>query len=298
MNNKLAPHPVKPETDRPGLSVSPYLTAEDENVFQRGQRFGDPDRPVELHFYRNDVVLKDPTVRMHPRGHHDGPKRGKICRLSPKSQKRMAFVANNTEVSLKGLLTLTYQADIAPKNGRIAKKHLDSFLKFWRRSEYGQYLWFLEFTKNETVHFHMFTELAPAFPRIKVDKGAEINLKETRFFSQRWAEIVGAGGKAQEKMSRVSARFEAVRDIDGAGRYASKYAFKREQKLVPLHYHDVGRFWGASRALKPTPHQETTITAKEAYERFKAFYVEERDFHYFYGIQHGAAKDERTNDNA
>jgi hypothetical protein len=44
---------------------------------------------------------------------------------------------------------------------------------------------------------------------------------------------------------------ELIRSENGARNYVAKYASKERQKKVPDEYRSVGRFWGASRQVKP-----------------------------------------------
>ena len=74
----------------------------------------------------------------------------------------MAFVAANTAVIFKTMITLTYPA-VWPGNGRLVKKQLRAFLKFavhnlFPRPEDAEriaYLWFLEFQARGAPHIHL-----------------------------------------------------------------------------------------------------------------------------------------------
>lgn len=77
--------------------------------------------------------------------------------------------------------------------------------------------------------------------------------------AREWAQIVSRetiDETIEGKVYRVHAHpkaWEAVREKDGAKRYALKYSLKPHQKKVPKQYQDVGRFWGCSRDVRPKP---------------------------------------------
>lgn len=138
------------------------------------------------------------------------------------------------------------------------KKHLNRVLTRVRQV-YGkvEYLWFLEFQKRGAPHIHILLSLA------------EPNEGERRWLADLWARIACDGqdwpytsvrcyrGKIRrwKALSTLSAvRFEHTRDgvwevirvKNGAARYVIKYATKPRQKVIPVHFRDIGRWWGAS----------------------------------------------------
>jgi hypothetical protein len=68
--------------------------------------------------------------------------------------------------------------------------------------------------------------------------------------SETWYRICESG---DERHLKAGTRLERIRKPGGARRYTVKYAFKMEQKRVPVEYRNVGRFWGHSRGVKPEP---------------------------------------------
>lgn len=161
--------------------------------------------------------------------------------LSKKSRQRLAFVANNTRVVFRTMVTLTYPKEY-PCDGTLVKKHLDSFLK-WCKRRFGapSYLWFLEFQKRGAPHIHLLLD-AP-MPQTEMER--RLLFGEV---SQAWYRIVKSG---DELHLRAGTRVERIRKPDGAARYCLKYAYKTEQKCVPEQYRNVGRFWGCSRDVAP-----------------------------------------------
>lgn len=176
--------------------------------------------------------------------------------LSRKSRKRLAFVANNTRVVFRTMLTLTYPSTF-PCDGKQVKQNLNTFL-VWARRRFKRpsYLWFLEFQRRGAPHIH-----------ILLDTPLPQNSKErTAVYSdvaQKWYETVKS---EDEKHLAAGTRTERIRKPDGAARYCLKYAYKTKQKCVPAAFQNVGRFWGCSRDVTPTdvrtiPMDELTVRA-------------------------------------
>lgn len=166
--------------------------------------------------------------------------------LSKKSRRRLAFIANNTRVALKTMITLTYPREF-PNDGRDVKRNLHTFL-VWCRDFFHKpsYLWFLEFQKRGAPHIHLMLDYPlPQDPDSRKDIFGDV--------SRRWFEIVGSG---DSNHLLAGTRCESIRKRDGAARYALKYAYKCQQKWVPEAYQNVGRFWGCSRDVPPKTPRE------------------------------------------
>ncbi|MCK5292649.1 MAG: hypothetical protein KAR39_11625, partial [Thermoplasmata archaeon] len=102
----------------------------------------DPGPIVGVQIFRRDVVVKR-RGRRHPNCENTNTGRGKIMFLSKKSRKRLAFIANNTGVVFRTMITLTYPGEF-PNDGEDVKRNLHTFLiwckRFFKRPSY---LWFL-----------------------------------------------------------------------------------------------------------------------------------------------------------
>lgn len=189
--------------------------------------------PVALEVYRNDAKIKYTT--MSDNAPHERGKREDIYMLSKASLARLVFLVQNTDTEFSSMVTLTYPADY-PQSGRVIKSHLNRFLSWVRARFCVQYVWFLEFQRRGAPHFHVLLE------------GDMTPYKED--VSRTWYDAVGSG---DERHLRAGTRTEKIRQAGGARNYAAKYGAKREQKVVPAQFRDVGRFWGASRGVKASP---------------------------------------------
>lgn len=189
--------------------------------------------PVSISVYDNDVVVK------YEREYYEPPKeyikRNCIGEFTYKSRRRLAFIANNTPVRFVYMVTLTYP-ETYETDGKKVKYHFKVF-KQWlsRKLKPLEVLWFLEFQRRGAPHYHMLIDRI-----VPKDMFAGI--------SQKWAKVVNSG---DEKHVKAGTRVERLRTSDGGARYATKYAMKPYQKLVPENYQSVGRFWGHTKGVKP-----------------------------------------------
>lgn len=138
------------------------------------------------------------------------------------SRRLRAYIENFRE-DFTIMVTLTYGNEY-PKSGKVIKAQLRALFERMRRRKIlvtNSFVWWLEFQERGAPHFHMVgTGWVP---------------KE--WLAKAWAEITNGN---QYACSRV----EALRNPDSAGAYAAKYACKAEQKALPSHFEDVGRWWG------------------------------------------------------
>jgi hypothetical protein len=189
---------------------------------------------VGVELYRQDAVV----VRQ---GSARGPVewvRSEVSEFSVASRKRLAFVASNTDVDLRVMITLTYPR-VFPCDGAIVKRNFAAWrAAAWRRWDRPSYLWFLEFQKRGAPHIHVLLSQVP------VDESTRL------WLSQRWYDICGTG---DERHLRAGTRIEQLRIPEGARHYVVKEMAKMYQKIVPEGFQNVGRFWGCSRDVPPAP---------------------------------------------
>ena len=151
------------------------------------------------------------------------PPRESVTKFTPASAGRLRRYIDNYYCDFKGMITLTY-GDTWPTDGRVVKKHLAAFFERIRRLGYfdaNSLVWWLEFQERGAPHVHMVVT-------------GWISRKTV---ARAWAAITSGDETA-------CSRVESLRDPDGVGGYAAKYASKSDQKTVPDGYDNVGRFWG------------------------------------------------------
>lgn len=194
---------------------------------------------VGVELYANDAVV----IRHGHAPHVEDHTRGDITVFSDKARARLAFVANNTTVTFRTMITLTYPKEY-PRDGSIVKKDLRRFLAAWRAYTRGaNHLWFLEFQRRGAPHVHILTDY-PCPP----GRPARKNLR--LWVANKWYDVCG---QLDPKHLLAGTRTERLRSPEGGAHYAVKYASKMRQKSVPEDYRNVGRFWGHTRAVRPEP---------------------------------------------
>lgn len=181
--------------------------------------------------------------------------RSDITEFSARARAALAFVVAATSVEFRSILTLTY-GNFWPHDMQVSKVHLNAFLTTLRM-RYGRplnYVWIVEFQRRGAPHYHVLlsTERPPD--------------EFVNHLAWKWADIVTPKmdlGKDElvdddimddfYKVHRVHSHpkaWENIRSVDGATRYITKYCLKPEQKEVPPHITNVGRFYGMSREVK------------------------------------------------
>ena len=185
------------------------------------------------------------------------PSRGEVKGRSKVSLARLAFLAANTNVTFTSMMTLTFPA-LSTNRGEEIKKTFRAFLTLSRR-QFGDYsyIWFLEFQRRGTPHFHVLTTVKNTqqykrdqFAKIWSELAAPLDVEYCDLATRKMFHV------KQSEVFDVHRRREAweqIRKQDGARRYMLKYALKKEQIKVPPGYEKVGRFWGHSYDVKPSP---------------------------------------------
>lgn len=193
------------------------------------------------------------------------PTRGKITHLSQKSLNRLIFLTQITTIKLRSMLTLTYLCP--PVSGKKAKSDLRYILAWIKRRKKGNcnYVWFAEFTKAGSIHFHLLLECVPDnwdrvdlamawLKRTDQGRGEYCRLRDKR----QMRTVVSIFSSVSHQNSWASLRTE-----NGGKRYVAKYASKPYQKKVPPWFSDIGRFWGVSKGIKDNQEQPQIIEMNE-----------------------------------
>jgi hypothetical protein len=189
-------------------------------------------------------VLRSGSHRIFKRG-----KRGIISGFSTASRKRLRFTAANAFPALISQFGMTYHDRIP--SGREAKRDLNRLLLDLRRAYPDiKYLWILEFQKRGTLHFHLWLT-------------HPVTYGLHQFLAGRWNDIAEPGDDEHLAVHLHSANFIPW-EMWSAG-YLAKYLDKDHQKQVPLNFAAVGRFWGASRGLIPTPVLVTDLAIDDTF---------------------------------
>jgi len=151
-------------------------------------------------------------------------RRGQIRGMSKKSRHGLSRAVRNT-LGLKNHVVLTYSKPF-PRDGKIAKKHLRSFLK-WVTGKGGGAIWKQEFHRSGEIHFHLVTN---------IDLQVQEVLKV-------WAKVSGCW--ASENLIRI----KEMRNQRGLASYLTKSP-DHYSNLPPDTFCNPGRWWGYSGHIR------------------------------------------------
>jgi len=197
--------------------------------------------PQWLIVYLNDVKVVR-SLRYAGTGRGKKGNKKAIKELTKGSLKRLAFFGSNTAQRFYTMVTLTYPQNHT-NDGKLVKRHFNTFLTALRYKRKNiKYFWYLEFQFNGSAHFHIF--LSTKYLHYK-------------WIAETWNRIVSPDD-ADHLVAGTS--IERIRDRNGANKYIVKYGMKTWQKLVPLLYQFVGRFWGFSQGIEPKIQHEIQVT--------------------------------------
>lgn len=190
-------------------------------------------------------------------GHQDKPrlvpKRGKIQGFTIGAARRMRRQVKSINRNRVGadqvvFIALTYPSEFPA--ARATKKHLDTFLKRFRRLHPGAAGWWkLEPQRRGAPHYHLLLVVPGGY-----------HLQELRSWcSSSWYEVVGSG---DVKHLKAGTRVDQVKDWRGVDLYLSKYVAKpvETDDLDPTWVHP-GKWWGVfNRKGLPIDIQTARVT--------------------------------------
>lgn len=189
---------------------------------------------IRFEVERSGVTVKR-TNPMQSRGPVGG-KRSAITGFSDASKRNLKRIVENAFPELVSQIALTYHEQFP--GGHEVKEHLNGFLTWLRRRVPGvAYLWILEFQTRGVPHFHLYLNLDP-------DEALRYEM------AGQWVKITSG---SKEQFEWHSHRNNWIPWDMGSGAYLCKYLDKEAQKKVPDDFGWVGRFWAASRGLRPAP---------------------------------------------
>lgn len=154
---------------------------------------------------------------------------------SKRSRKKASLTIRNASEA-ECMVTLTYRADVAPNDDRVAKRHLDRFKTLLSRQGVSGF-WAIEFTKKGVPHFHLL--LTGDFDMTKARAA--------------WARITG------QEESRYLLHCRATEDHQRAERYI----VKANGKVVPEGYRNFGKWFGRFGGAKDSLVFEAEGTSQE-----------------------------------
>lgn len=162
-----------------------------------------------------------------------GGTRNAIDSFTIKSRRNLRFKVQNASCDFTSQFCLTYHENI-PKDGKELKRQLNTFLQNVRNKYGFKYVWILEFqTSREAPHFHVFFDCIPSM-EVRID------------LANTWNRITS---ETEEHYKFHSHPKNFIKWQMRSAGYLTKYLEKSNQKLVPEHFDNVGRFWGTTRGI-------------------------------------------------
>lgn len=212
------------------------------SIHKRTKRLVDNMSAVKYD-YCGGVLIESIVEGVQPNG-LSNTKRGVVRNFSSKSSSSMGRYLRGCVADYRYMLTLTYPKDC--EDAVRAKSHLKSFLLRLTRHVQGKrvelssaginninsqqpsFFWFLEFQRNGSPHFHIFTNY----------------YFDYKLVAHSWYEVVGTGDARHLAAGTRTERLKLGRK--GCISYAKKYAKKQEQKELPDMFKNsgFGRWWG------------------------------------------------------
>lgn len=215
--------------------------------------------------------------RHRPKGSRRGvrPVSG-FSAVARRNLRKAALRVRWDQMGYLGLVTLTFPKEY-PKNGRLAKRHLNLLWGRWK-SRFGERpmgMWGMEFQERGALHFHCFLRI-PATPG---------GLPEDRYEDLRawgfdvWSELVGfppvpgyelAWQRDRQLRFNVSPAWyaDSLSAVQIA-RYLVDHAGKGAQKELPADFEEPGKWWstvGLGRGRSDV--HESELCCEESFNHF------------------------------
>ena len=183
-----------------------------------------------------------------------------------RSLQRLVFLLNNCDTPMESMLTLTMTPPVFRNNS--VKFHRNVMTLAGKKLRYDgveNYVWVREFQKNNSVHWHYFTDM-----KVSERPGAVNELLSDRW--RRWMvnhyrrhgwisnDCCRGMLNGNGRDFRGCCRFEQLRDSAG-GRYAGKEGSKRFQKSANRGWEKAGRWWAATKGVVCTPISTAKVAA-------------------------------------
>lgn len=173
-----------------------------------------------------------------------------ILEFSQKSRSNLLHTCRNSGHEIKSQICLTYHESWS-EDGKQVKKDINNFSRYLSRKFSDlHYLWVLEFQERTAPHFHFFSDI-PTKPEFRVPfrvVPSQRDLAELWVLRVQKLHLPGA-------ITTLDFHSHEKNFFDWqmkSGSYLTKeYIEKSIQKDVPENFKNVGRFWGASRNMKP-----------------------------------------------
>jgi len=192
-----------------------------------------PTREIQHFKKASKVIFHDPDKsRKCKELYKDKPNKNKIHDYNPRTAQRLGLHLSEYAHHYKWETTLTYPADF-PCDGTKVRKHRKAIMRELRKQSIREYTTVLEFQERGAPHIHILHDRYIPF----------------EWLAKTWFNVVDSG---DIKHLQAGTCENPIIDETLTRIYMASYARKKDQKLVPENYTDVGKFWTSNRSTKPS----------------------------------------------
>lgn len=192
-----------------------------------------PTREIQHFKKASKVIFHDPDKGKKFKDLYEkNPNKNKIHDYNPRTAQRLGLHLSEYAPLYKWETTLTYPADF-PCDGRIVREHRHAIIRKLRRHGMKEYTTVLEFQERGAPHIHILHDRYIPY----------------EWLAEQWFNTVKSGDPKHLKAGTCE---NPIIDETLTRIYMASYARKKDQKLVPENYTDVGKFWTSNRSTKPS----------------------------------------------
>lgn len=192
-----------------------------------------PTREIQHFKKASKVIFHNPEKgKKFKELFNEKPNKNKISKYNPRTAQRLGLHLSEYAPLYKWETTLTYPAEY-PCDGKIVREHRHAIIRKLKVKSLKEYTTVLEFQDRGAPHIHILHDMHIPY----------------KWLAEQWYKIVNSG---DPKHLKAGTSVNTINDETLTRIYMSSYARKKDQKLVPEEYKDVGKFWTSNRSIKPS----------------------------------------------
>lgn len=192
-----------------------------------------PTREIQHFKKASRVIFHDPEKSNKLKDiFKENPNKKKIKEYTPRTAQRLSLHLSEYSPLYKWETTLTYPAEF-PCDGKKVREDRLAILRILKRESIKEYTTVLEFQLRGAPHLHILHDRYVPYA----------------WLAEQWYNVVKSGDPKHLKAGTCE---NPINDETLTRIYMSSYAKKKDQKLVPEEYKEVGKFWTSNRSTKPS----------------------------------------------
>jgi len=192
-----------------------------------------PTREIQHFKKASKVIFHDPDKsRKCKELFKEKPNKNKISKYTPRTAQRLGLHLSEYAPLYKWETTLTYPADF-PCDGTKVREDRHAIIRKLKKQSIREYTTVLEFQERGAPHIHILHDRYVPYD----------------WLAEQWFKTVKSGDIKHLKAGTCE---NPINDETLTRIYMASYARKKDQKLVPENYTDVGKFWTSNRSINPS----------------------------------------------